>query len=188
MRTRYRVIMSLALLVVAIAAHPRAARAELLSWSATPLTGDQEVPPNVTPATGAAGGSLDTVTGELSWTVTHADFPSNVTAIVFHGPALPGVDATAKLPVHPISGLASPSIGSAIIPAGDVTQILDGLWYINIHSNDFFLGEIRGQVEIVSATGVPSLPGWWSGVLAAALVVLAGTARVQLPRWRSSRS
>ncbi len=47
-----------------------------------------------------------------------------------------------------ISGLGSPSIGSAVITASQVTDLLAGLWYINVHTGLNLPGEIRGQVSV----------------------------------------
>ena len=57
-----------------------------------------------------------------------------------------------------ISGLTSPSIGSAVISAAQGSDLLNGLWYINIHSDRpdgvSAGGEIRGQVLVIPEPGV----------------------------------
>jgi hypothetical protein len=47
---------------------------------------------------------------------------------------------------------SSPAIGSTNISAAQGADLLNGLWYINIHSEQFTGGEIRGQVLPEPAT------------------------------------
>jgi hypothetical protein len=45
-----------------------------------------------------------------------------------------------------ITDIISPSIGSAVITDTDESQLIAGLWYINVHTDHSPSGEIRGQV------------------------------------------
>ena len=45
-------------------------------------------------------------------------------------------------------GTANPAVGSATISASQETDLLAGLWYVNVHSTAFGGGEIRGQVLV----------------------------------------
>ena len=67
----------------------------------------------------------------------------------FHGPASAGANAGVQLNFGAISGTSSPSIGSSTISAGQASDLLAGLWYINIHTTAVAGGEIRGQVTVV---------------------------------------
>ena len=81
---------------------------------------------------------------ELTWTATYDGLTGPATAAHFHGPAAEGEDAG---PVVPIDGdLANPIEGSATLTEEQVTQLMDGLWYLNIHTEQYPGGEIRGQV------------------------------------------
>ena len=119
-------------------------------------------------ATGSATMTLDDVTNLFSWNIS---WTSNLllngagseTVMHFHGPAPAGVNAGVQVDFGGISGTTSPSIGSSTILAAQETDLLAGLWYINIHTTAFPGGEIRGQV------GVVPLP-------AAALLFLSGLA------------
>ncbi|MEL7451595.1 MAG: CHRD domain-containing protein [Pseudomonadota bacterium] len=102
-------------------------------------------------ATGSATLTYDDVTGEFSWDITWSPLEGDITVAHFHGPAAPGVNAGVQVNIGAISGLTSPSIGSAIIDAGQAADLLAGLWYINIHSTIEPGGEIRGQVELAPA-------------------------------------
>lgn len=95
-------------------------------------------------ATGSLEATYDSETMEFTWTATYDGLTGPATAAHFHGPAAEGEDAG---PVVPIEGdLASPIEGSATLTDEQVTQLMDGLWYLNIHTEQYPGGEIRGQV------------------------------------------
>ena len=124
-------------------------------------------------AQGTATVTLDDANGLLSWTVTFGNnAPGFDNGLLdqgvelfahFHGPALPGVPAGVQVAI--LGG--SPSVGSQTISAAQMADVLNDMWYINIHSTNCSSGEIRGQLLVVTAT--PALPTWgWVlfGVLA----------------------
>jgi hypothetical protein len=96
--------------------------------------------------TGSGSMMLDTDTGEFSWDVMWSGLSSPVTVGHFHGPALPNVNAGVQVP---IDVTLNPTAGSAFITASQAADLLSGLWYINIHSEAFRAGEIRGQVNVI---------------------------------------
>lgn len=114
------------------------------------------------PATGSATITYDDVTGELSWSISWNGLQGNVTVAHFHGPALTNQNAGVQVNFGAISGLASPSVGSTNIDAGQAADLLNELWYINIHSDLEPGGEIRGQV-LVDPT-VPVNESTWTVV------------------------
>jgi len=130
--------------------------------------------PLVSTANGATTATLDDVTGSFSFTVSFGnnapafndgELHNGVTesAAHFHGPAAPGATANVQVGI----GLGSPVSLTVTLTPVQITQVLGGLWYVNIHSTDCGLGEIRGQLLEVTAT--PALPTWgWVlfGVLA----------------------
>ena len=120
-------------------ASANAATIQLRAW----LNGAQEVPPVATAATGLAAVTYDTVTRQLSWNVSYGGLSSAINDAHFHGPTPAGFDAgiTVGMTAGP-----SPIIGSATINATQATQLLSGQWYMNLRSNNFSGGEIRGQV------------------------------------------
>ena len=83
----------------------------------------------------------------------------------FHGPASPGATNGVQLNIGDISGLTSPSIGSAVISETFKDELLAGDWYINIHTDANGPGEIRGQVvpepsaAILALLGILALSG-----------------------------
>lgn len=113
------------------------------------LDGDQEVPSVPTTGFGNAVVTLDTDSGELTWDVEYFDLMFPSTAAHFHGPADFGENAGIQVDMGPgeTFGVTDGTLnGSAMIDATQIQQVLDGLWYINIHSTGFPAGEIRGQV------------------------------------------
>ena len=137
--------LSLGALLLAVSASATATTYDLVAH----LDGSQEVPPVDTDATGFAALTYDDVTNLLAWDIAWTPLESGEIAMHFHGPAPPGQNTGIQLDIGAISGLSSPSIGSATITDEQEADLLAGLWYINIHSNAFQGGEIRGQVTVV---------------------------------------
>ncbi|MBX3374206.1 MAG: CHRD domain-containing protein [Phycisphaeraceae bacterium] len=119
-------------------------RAATLYFTAV-LEGSQEVPPNGSTATGSALVTLNTATNALNWHIAWSGL--SATAAHFHGPATPGVNAGVQVNI----GTANPNIGSASLSAVQAQQLIDGLWYINVHTAAFPGGEIRGQCNAAPA-------------------------------------
>ncbi len=143
LRRQRRISDSFRVLAAALAfsamASANAATIQLRAW----LDGAQEVPPVATAATGLATVTYDTVTGQLSWNVSYGSLSSAINDAHFDGPTPAGFDAgiTVQMTAGP-----SPIIGSATISPTQATQLLSGQWYVNLPSNNFSGGEIRGQV------------------------------------------
>ena len=95
--------------------------------------------------TGFATMTFDTTTNQFNWNVAWSGLV-NETAAHFHGSALPNQNAGVQVSI----GVATnPAISSAIITNAQATDLLAGLWYINIHTQAFLGGEIRGQVSVI---------------------------------------
>ena len=117
--------------------------------------------------TGTASITLDTATNLLSWNVSWSGLSGADFLAHFHGPALPSQNAGVQVGI----GIPSPRIGNAVLGAGQVNDLLAGLWYLNIHSTTFNGGEIRGQVVPEPATLL---------LIAAGLVGLAAARRQRI--------
>ncbi len=87
--------------------------------------------------------TYDSEASLLKWRIQYRGLTGPATAMHFHGPASVG-QATGV--AFGIDILESPSRGSAIIAEEDATDLLAGLWYLNIHTAANPAGEIRGQV------------------------------------------
>jgi hypothetical protein len=106
------------------------------------LDGLQEVPP--TPSNGQGVGlfNLDPGTGQLSYYIIYGGLSSAEIGAHIHGTGRHGVNAGV---VHNLPA-GSPKAGAWNYPSGSEKEIVDGLYYVNIHSVNFPGGEIRGQI------------------------------------------
>jgi len=132
------------------------------------LTSAQEVP-----ATGSGGGgtctvTLDDVTGAVSVTGSFTGLTSNATAAHIHGLAGPGANAGIIVGLTETGGTSGNVGGGGTLSPAEITGMLNGQTYINVHTTNNPGGEIRGQVT----ASVPSMP--WSYALGLAVLALAG--------------
>lgn len=129
-----------------------------------PIDVAQEVPtPDLTGVEPLPSGSgrveLETDTNEIAWTIDYQDLSGPIVSpgAHLHGPAEPGVPTGIQVfladgdPPLPASGELT---GSATLTDEQEAQLLDGLWYVNLHTAMNPAGEIRGQVVPEPATGL----------------------------------
>lgn len=108
------------------------------------LKGASEVPPNASGGTGSVAVAYDTDSKKLSWKGSVTGLSGPATAAHFHGPAEPGKNAGVAIP---ISGADKGTFdGSATLTDAQAKELLDGKWYVNIHTATNKAGEIRGQL------------------------------------------
>ncbi len=107
------------------------------------LSAAAEVPSNASPGTGSLEASFDKASSVLKWRVTYTGLSGPATMAHFHGPALPGANAGV---VVPFPSAASPAEGAATLTPAQITDLMAGKWYVNIHTAQYPGGEIRGQV------------------------------------------
>ena len=147
------------------------ARADQLVFTTT-LTGAQEVPPSGSPGIGSALVTLDTVTNILTVNVSFAGLVSPTTASHIHCCTPPGANALVATAVPTFPGFplgvttgtylmsfdltSASTYNPAFIAANGgtvagaqaafITGLTNGLAYLNIHTQQFPGGEIRGQL------------------------------------------
>jgi hypothetical protein len=117
-----------------------AAAADTLVFCVT-LDGSHEVSPVVTPASGTGTLSYDTVTKMLAVNVTFGGLSSAQTGAHIHGPATPAQNAGVIFPLplgSPINVVVGP------LDAAQEGYLTGGLMYINVHTEVYPSGEIRG--------------------------------------------
>lgn len=131
-----------ALLAGVLAAGSAAAETVRLSANLQPSS---EVPPTTSKGSGSVDATYDTVTRTLQWTVTYQGLTGPATAAHFHGPAPVGQNAGVQVPI-PKEGLAIPIKGSKELTETQVTELMGGRWYFNVHTKEHPAGEIRGQM------------------------------------------
>jgi hypothetical protein len=108
------------------------------------INGLQEVPSNNSLGVGVAVLTYDTARKELTWAIAYEGLSGPATAAHFHGPAEPSKNAGVALLMAP--DLISPLKGTAILTDAQAAQLTDGRWYVNIHTDAYKAGEIRGQI------------------------------------------
>lgn len=124
------------------------------------IDGTQETPPVVTPGTGSMTGTYDDVSNLLTWSGSFSSLTGTTTDAHFHGPA--AVGSPAGIAIHitalgggdifPLGVTSGAFSGTATITDLQESQLISGLWYVNIHTSFRSGGEIRGQIY---ATVVP---------------------------------
>jgi hypothetical protein len=134
-----------AVVVSVLALASIAAQAATVNLKAT-LNASSEVPPNTSVGTGMLTATLDTTTNELKYHVTFSGLTGAATAAHFHGPAAPGANGAPQVPVK-MSPIVSPIDGKATLTPAQAKELLNGKWYLNIHTKANPNGEIRGQLE-----------------------------------------
>lgn len=112
------------------------------------FTYDLDGPQSGTSSTGTGNGtaSYDDVSGVFSWNYNYSGLSGTVTVSHFHGPAVPGVNAVVQVGVP--TPLDNPNTGTAPITPTQGADLINGLWYLNVHSTVDPAGEIRGQLTI----------------------------------------
>jgi hypothetical protein len=112
------------------------------------LSGDQEVPPVTTEATGEAHFGLSADLSLLDFHVMVSDI-DNITASHLHT-GWPGQNGPVALALYmgapPPFDPDNPASGLLDLNAENVLDLISGFYYVNVHTSDFPSGEIRGQV------------------------------------------
>ena len=115
------------------------------------LDGAHEVPPTNSTGSGTATLLLSPDETRARVSLNFAGLTSGETAAHIHGPAAPGVTAPALFPLP----LGQVSDFQIMLTPSQVQDLKNGLLYINVHSNNFINGEIRGQ--FASSSSVSSI-------------------------------
>jgi len=145
------------------------------------LNSSNEVPTNGSTATGAANVCIDTDNNTVTFNLMHN--VANQTAAHFHGYVGPGTNAGVVFSI----GVGAQVKGTWNYNQADEANILAGLTYINVHSNIFPGGEIRGQVvPVPGSCAINPLPATsHTGLFAAAGILLGLGALVGVRRMTS---
>lgn len=100
-------------------------------------------------ASGSGTATYDDETGYFSWSYSYSGLSGMPLAAHFHGPAAPGGSAGIRVNVVDSSGTMvfdNPNSGMVPISGAFGQELINGLWYLNIHTSMYMDGEIRGQL------------------------------------------
>ncbi len=129
------------------------ARAQTLTFGVE-LDGFQEVPPNSSPGVGDAELTLDTSSGYVNIVAnggSYQDLLGNSSAVSINGPAGYGTNAAVLI----VLTLASPGTtsgtfsGNGTLSGANMAAMIATDTYINLRSNVYPSGEIRGQIVLI---------------------------------------
>ena len=123
-------------------------RAQTFTFTAV-LTSGQEPPPNTntSQAFGVAVVVFNAVTGDLCFSISYDEslLTSAETNAHFHAPGPPGVNAPVVVQL-PTPGSPKNGCVPTNLTEDQRLGLLQGLWYVNIHTEKNPGGEIRGQL------------------------------------------
>lgn len=102
-------------------------------------------PPEGIESDGTGTGEFTFTPGDntLDYTITYAGLTGPAGAAHIHGPAAEGESAGV---VVPFADPASPITGTATLTDEQVAELMDGMYYVNVHTAANGGGEIRGQI------------------------------------------
>lgn len=109
-------------------------------------------------ATGTATLTLNDLETEISYTISYSGLMGTEVAAHFHN-AAPGVSGPVMSPLP----AGQPKVGTWAVGAFEVSELNAGRVYINIHTNLYPAGEIRGDIGF---TAVPNEATSWGSVKA----------------------
>jgi hypothetical protein len=141
---------------------PHVSWAQVLYYHAT-LNGEQAGTPST--GTGFADATFDVPTSVLTFSTTWTGLGSATTNGHIHRGAI-GVSGpvTVPFPGLPLGATFGTYANTFVLTASQVTDLLTGLDYVNIHTTQFPAGEIRGQLLGVPEPSTYALGG--AGLLA----------------------
>jgi hypothetical protein len=156
----------IALYVFALCLTGAVASATTLQFDAL-LDGLQETPPNASPGFGSGTLFLDDTTGNWTLTGVFQDLIAAANNAHIHGPGAPGVPAGVVVGITFDPATSGTFSGAGTFTAPQMADLINELYYINIHSGAFPNGEIRGQLLLVPEPGTAALVGLGIAMLAA---------------------
>ncbi len=124
------------------------------------LTGAQENPPVITPATGTAFGTYDDATNMLMISVSSEGYTTNTLFAHIHRGAV-GSNGPVIFNLPGPFGATSYNFSDAMFMFSDAQEadFLAGLYYVNVHTSRNQGGEVRGQLTPVPTPGALALLG-----------------------------
>lgn len=132
------------------------ASAGLLFFEAN-LNGNQQVPPNASPGFGFVTFVYDDTTNILEITSGIYDgLLAKVIAAHIHQ-APPGINGPVIIPLMHTGGTSGELSGAGVLEGDQITALFNHGLYVNVHSELFPGGEIRGKITLIPAPGALTL-------------------------------
>ncbi len=114
----------------------------------TRMDGASVLPPARSPAAGQLDALYDASSRLLRWKASWSGLSGAITSIQFHGPADMGQNGPPAM-VWP-GPFGARYEGRATLTPQQATDLLDGLWYVNVYTGNYPQGEMRGQLRVVN--------------------------------------
>jgi len=108
------------------------------------LSGSKEVPSTPSTGTGTLTGNYNAKDNVLTYSTSWSGLTGTATMAHFHGPA--SATETAP-PVLTLVIVGNGSTGVQNLTDAQEQDLLNGKWYLNVHTGTYPNGEIRGQVS-----------------------------------------
>ncbi|TKK68867.1 CHRD domain-containing protein [Ilyomonas limi] len=113
---------------------------------AASLSGSQETPPNAETGTGTLTATYDANSNKLSYTLTWTGLTGAPTAMHFHKGQV-GEPGDVEIPIAGFTAAAAGTLtATATVDEDEEEDLMEGHFYVNIHTANYQAGEIRGQV------------------------------------------
>ena len=115
-----------------------------VNFGTVTLSGANEVPAVTTTGTGTLKAMYNKTSKKLTYTLTYSGFGTDtVTAAHFHKGA-EGVVGPVVVPITLASGTEQ---STAALTTEQETDLLNNMWYVNVHTKRFPNGAIRAQLK-----------------------------------------
>lgn len=149
---------SLSLLIAGICTSATLTRADLIEFVAVLNAECAQTPSQ---HTGSGTFTLNTQTGVFTWNINHT--VEEATFAHIHGPIANACGSFGGGDIIIDVGPISPTVGSRTLNAARQQAVLDGLTYVNVHTDLFVGGEISGVIvrapEVSKARHISFVPG-----------------------------
>jgi len=120
--------------------------AHLITFT-TRMSGASAVPPADSDGTGQLDALYDSGTGLLRWKAVWSGLSGPITAVQFHGPAERGETGPPTM-IWP-APFGPTYEGRATLTPQQAGDLLAGRWYVNVSTDTYPAGEMRGQLRQV---------------------------------------
>jgi len=127
------------------------------------LDGSQQVPANASAASGVVIVKYDMMTKFLELTGDYQNLTDAASAAHIHSPAPIGVNAGVLISLTISGGTTGTISGNGTLTAAQETDLLAGNMYVNVHSNTYSGGEIRGQLTTTTSGQTDFMTGRLQG-------------------------